>query len=284
MQSFPIFLVLGAVAIAQPLFAQRGESRPVVVAAVSDATAPLDGIYARTIEKERRVLAYDHVREADVVWEKRIWRLVDMRERMNLHFAYPKLPFFQIVIDAVKSGGLTVYSDEGFKQKYSPGEASQILGRKDTIVLVDDQSEEMKTKVIEQQLDIAAIQRFRIKEVWFFDKESSRMQVRILGIAPLLAKYGDDGEFQFEYPLFWIYYPHARQLLASHDAFLGDNEAGHMSWEDIFEMRYFSGLITKQSNVRDNRIQDVYTGRNALLEAEKIHQEIFNYEQDLWVD
>ena len=55
------------------------------------------------------------------------------------------------------------------------------------------------------------------------------------------------------------------------------------SWEDVFEARYFNSYIIQESNVLDRRIDGYLTsGRERLLEAERIKQEIFNFEQDLW--
>jgi gliding motility associated protien GldN len=118
--------------------------------------------------------------------------------------------------------------------------------------------------------------------VWFFDEETSTMQVRIIGIAPLREVYDAQGNFKYEQPMFWAYYPQLRNTLASQEAFNPLNDAGRMSWEDIMEMRYFSSYIYKESNVYDRRLQDYLSGVDLLLEADKIKNEIFSFEHDLW--
>jgi len=55
-----------------------------------------------------------------------------------------------------------------------------------------------------------------------------------------------------------------------------------MSWEDLFEMRFFASSIYKSSNVLDYRVQDNYQGIEALLEADKLKKEIRQFEHDLW--
>ena len=55
-----------------------------------------------------------------------------------------------------------------------------------------------------------------------------------------------------------------------------------MTWEDAFEMRLFNSYIIKASNVLDYRLQDQYSGVDLLQEGEKIKQDIFNFEHDLW--
>ena len=60
------------------------------------------------------------------------------------------------------------------------------------------------------------------------------------------------------------------------------NDASTLSWFDIFEARYFSSYIYKESNVYDRRIQDYKNGIDILYESEDIKNTIFNFEHDLW--
>lgn len=246
--------------------------------------APLDDIVQRTIMDEKPVLPYDPIREADIFWEKRIWRIIDVREKMNQPFTYPEMPFAQILLDAAKNGDITVYSTEDDKFSYplTMDEVSNQMGSVDTVEIFDPVTYETKIDIVSNDLDPGDIKRFRIKEVWFFDEESSTMQTRILGIAPLKDEKDDNGDVLFEAPMFWVYYPEARQILARQKVFNPNNDASPTSWEDLFEMRYFSSYIFKQSNVQDRRLQEYLTGVDMLLEGEKIKQEIFNFEQDLW--
>ncbi len=245
---------------------------------------PLDDIVQRTTMNEKPVLPYDPVREADIFWEKRVWRVIDVREKMNQAFTYPEMPFASILLNAATNGEITVYSTEDDKFSYplTMDEVASKMGSTDTVSVFDPDTYETTIKVVQNQLDPNDIQRFRLKEVWFFDEESSTMQVRILGIAPLQDVKDENGNFQYENPMFWVYYPEARQMLARQKVFNDANDASPTSWEDLFEMRYFSSYIFKQSNVQDRRLQDYLTGVDMLLEGQKIKQEIFNFEQDLW--
>ena len=40
---------------------------------------PLDDIVEKKTVFEKRLLPYDQVREADIFWEKRIWRVIDRK-------------------------------------------------------------------------------------------------------------------------------------------------------------------------------------------------------------
>ena len=82
--------------------------------------------------------------------------------------------------------------------------------------------------------------------------------------------------------MFWIYYPEFRKVLAHQQAFNTGNDASPISWEDIFEMRFFASYIYKESDVMNRRLEDYLSGVDLLLEADKIKNEIFNFEHDLW--
>ena len=246
--------------------------------------APVDGFYERTLFKDKGVIPYEYVRESDVIWEKRIWRVVDVREKMNLFFAYPKEPLIQIFLDAAYAGDITVYSptDDQFTTKMTPDEVKSIGRRVDTIMVTDPITLIESPQIVQQDLDIEKIRKFRIKEDWFFDKETSTQMVRVMGIAPIIDRYDENGNFVGELPMFWIYYPHVRQLLAHHESFNRMNDAVRLTWYNVFEMRTFSSYIIKISNEYDRRITDYATGVEALLEGDSKKMELFNYEHDVW--
>jgi gliding motility associated protien GldN len=245
---------------------------------------PLDDIVEKRTIVEKRVLPYDHMREADIFWEKRIWRVIDIREKMNLPFAYPERRFFSILMEAATNGEISVYSteDDKFTSMLNPDEVASMGATVDTVITFDPETYEEQVTVVRNELDPDDVLRFRIKEVWFFDEESSRLHVRILGIAPLIDVKDENGNFKYEKPMFWVYYPQVREVLARERVFNVGNDASPMTWEDLMENRQFSSYVYKESNVRDRRLTDYLSGVDLLLEADKIKQEIFNFEHDLW--
>lgn len=246
---------------------------------------PLDDVVKKEVMMERRVLAYQPIRESDIFWEKRVWRIIDVREKMNLPFAYPEEPFFRLLSDAAANGEMPVYSvdDDKFTKRLSTDDVLSMLSKTDTIVTFDPETYEEKVQIVRNDINWADVKRFRIKEIWFFDKETSTLQVRILGIAPLIDVKDSEGNFRYEKAMFWVYYPQAREMFARHRVFtLGGNTNATISWEDLFEMRYFASFIIKESNVYDRRIEDYARGVDALWESDRIKNQIFNFEHDLW--
>jgi gliding motility associated protien GldN len=82
--------------------------------------------------------------------------------------------------------------------------------------------------------------------------------------------------------MFWIYYPEARFSFVSAEVYNKGNDAERRTYEDIFWKRRFSSYIYKETNVYNRRINTYMSGLDALLEAEKIKEDIFNMEHDLW--
>jgi gliding motility associated protien GldN len=131
--------------------------------------------------------------------------------------------------------------------------------------------------------------KFMIKEEVIFDKESSRLFWRILGIAPVMNVYtAQTNQYVGTQALFWVYYPDMRPTFAKYEVYNGKNYSGRMSWEELFESRMFYGRIVKSSidNPYDKYIDQLggFKDNNILqlLEGDNIKDKIFNYEQDLW--
>lgn len=114
--------------------------------------APLDDITGTSIKQTRKLLPYEPLRESDVFWKKRVWRVIDVREKMNQPFAYPARPLFQIFIDAIKNEErpLRVFSDEEFKQEMSQEQIDKQLFKEDTILVPDPVTYENTVKIVKK--------------------------------------------------------------------------------------------------------------------------------------
>ncbi len=251
------------------------------------AQEPLDGAWVKTTTKEKEVIPYDYIREADVFWAKRIWRMIDVREKMNLPFKYPQQPLIEIMHTAAKNGELTVYDPaivdaDQFKQVMSVEDIKKIGTRVDTVMQINPITLEEEQVIQKNELTWDKIVKYRVKEDWFFDEETSTMMVRIIGIAPIMEDYDASGKYRGDMTMYWIYYPDLRPILAKYEVYNPKNDAERLSWEDLFEARLFESYIYKESNVYDRNIQEYATGIDALLESDRIKYENFAFEHDLW--
>jgi gliding motility associated protien GldN len=259
-----------------------------------------DAVIERNLIKDRTPLAYENIREDDAVYRQRVWREIDVHEKMNLPFVYNATEdngnqhFISILLNAIKGGEVTAFDpiDDRFTTPYTFKQiAENLLGKPKTIQIPDfvkdpDGSKGLtKDTTISEDYNPDIIERYWIKEEYVFDKESSRLYERILGIAPLKTILNADGSFRAVTPLFWVYYPDLRPMLAKFEAYNGKNFGARMSWEELFESHMFASRIIKSSidNPGDKQIGDyIKDPILALLEGDNIIEKVFNYEQDLW--
>lgn len=239
-------------------------------------------------------MSYPYVREADVMWSKRTWRVIDLREKMNLALYYPLEPtvceqsLFDVLKCAILEKGLVAFGnplfDDEFTLPMSKEEVERILVTWDSTAVVEDVNNPGTyiNRPIKQEITAASIRQYWIKEDWFFDKERSVMEVRIIGICPLAAKVAENGDVIGVRPLFWIYFPAARPYLARAAAFNFHNDMERMSYDEVFEKRRFASYVYKESNVYNRSIADYSTGMGALLESDNIKEDIFKFEDNLW--
>lgn len=256
-----------------------------------------DGAVQKNLVKERTPLAYEDIREDDAVFMVRVWRQIDAREKMNLGFRYAadgdngNQRFISILLKAIKDGEVTAFSadDDCFTTPITADEAMNAFGGGyDTAKVTDDEGNVAGYQVRPKATNPDSIYKFEIKEEWIFDKESSRMFVRIIGIAPVIPYKLSTGDIMAnsDRPIWWVYYPDLRPILSKYDVYNPKNIAAQMTWEELFESRMFSSYILKSSidNSRDMPLSSVYPDNTLfrLLEGEKIKEKIFNYEQSLW--
>jgi len=284
MKKVVLICVIGFLAAtgAKPLFSQVLENNP-----------PRDGVYDKINTLEKKPIPYAYVREADVMWQKRIWRVIDLREKINQPFYYPIDPhnqwrsLMQVIMDALKEGSVIAYdaslpTDE-FTTPLSYQELLNTLERTDTLQLQRTYPPyDWYDTIIKRSFNAQDVKKFRIKEDWFFDKQRSVMDVRILGICPIVDDYTEKGVLRGVRPLFWIYFPEARTVFAKAEVFNRYNSANRLTYDDVFWKRMFNSYIYKEDNVFDRKISDYAQGMDALLESERIKNEIFSFEEDLW--
>jgi gliding motility associated protien GldN len=247
----------------------------------------------RTQVKDRKPLEYEDLREDDALFSHFIWREIDAREKMNQSFTYAGKDengdqrFFAILMNAVRSDSVIAFSSENdrFTTPLSPSQVLSLTsGKLDTIEVTDPISGAVeKTVTRAPQFSPDSVYTFRIKEQVVFDKEASRLFTRIIGIAPI-AKQVIGGK-SIPRVLFWVYYPDMRRTLAKFDVYNPKNLAGRMTWEELFESRYFTSYIIKSTidNPGDKYLSTaIKDPLFRLLEGENIKTKIFNFEQDLW--
>ncbi len=257
-------------------------------------------IYEKQIPQNEKI-SYTYLGESDVIWSKRLYRIVDLREKMNLNLYYPSLRydaennrftsemsdgrmnFSGILLNEILSGRVQATDGDAMTIPTTYNDIAAKMNRDTmTIAIVDAFGNERDSTVTNME-NPADIKQLMLLEEWFFDKKHSRLDVRIIGICPIYMGYDQITSRLVKRRLFWIRYEDVRQALATHEAFNSFNDAQRISFEDLLLQRRFNGYIVAESNVYDDRYINQYKmGPAQIFEAERIKNEIFNFEQDLW--
>lgn len=307
---------------------------------------PADGIIDGVVVKEhiptKRMIPYEYVREADMIWSKRVWETIDLREKINHPLYYPfdeitrdgvwvkhaeRWSLWTVIRQHIINGDLRVFLPYNPYNQFGEWDGDQLkypvdpqpgmnymtdsiyreellyllgdLGPQSDVPLVDDYGDPLVRFNEELQMEEYVypprdtiwwtskdIIQYRLKEDWFFDKERSVLDVRIIAIAPVIYKKEIDANgvesISGTMPLFWLYFPHCRFVFNNYFVYNDKNDAQWMSFDDLFWKRKFNAVMYKESNNFDRKIETYRTGVDALYEADKIKEEIRLIEHDVW--
>jgi gliding motility associated protien GldN len=320
----------------------------------------IDGVFIKEHVVTKKMVPYTHVREADVIWSRRVWESIDLREKINHPLYYPlddvsptkwtkngsRLSLWTVIRQGIMDDKLTVFSpfdpelrgmvelaNDGDMLKYpikpsDPGlgystdtsyqrmvdRYMATIGEAGTVPKIDEieylqdgsYNNNFGQELLKENPDGTIwydlngntsyvyddpdtnwytskdIIQYRLKEDWFFDKQRSVLDVRIIAIAPVVYTKDKDGTITGMEELFWLYFPHCRYLFNNYFTHNDKNNAQWMSFDDLFWKRRFNAVIYKQNNTYDRKIESYRAGVDALYESEAIKNEIRNIEHDVW--
>jgi gliding motility associated protien GldN len=253
-----------------------------------------DWTYRADAVKERKVIPHRYIREGNVKYYKRIHRVIDARQKQNLVMHWPRNPFYRVITEAAykggsAEGGITAYLNDSLTSFYTPDELKARGGSEYPTTIQDwmypDDETATRDTVLQIPFKPEDIQKYRIMEDWVFDNNYSDFRANIIAIAPMFMQMSSGAELG-EVALFWARMTELRPLLVNQEVFNTYNDAARLSFDDFFEMRMFDSYIVKESNVEDldikrmERFQD--DAFSALLESDRIKNDLFILEHDLW--
>lgn len=257
--------------------------------------------------RDKTPLSYEHLRTDDVVFRHRLWREIDCKEKMNMPFMYDaemdngNQMFITILLRALEDSTIQppIIAFNGIDDRFTTPMTREEIIKKisgdsvqitvvDTVVGSSTYGQPIGTRMQLNEINFKDFTKYHIKEEVIFDKESSRLFWRILGIAPVKDIYNQGGDFLGVQEMFWVYYPDLRGVLSKFQVYNGKNFETGMSWFELFENRKFSGRIYKSSldNSRNALLTEIPgMDKNPflqLLEGENIKNKIQNAEQNVW--
>lgn len=272
-------------------FAQSNVLNAHTAAEIGDES--IEEIYA----KADGPIPYEYVNDRDVIFQKKVWEVLPADQRQNLIYFFPlepsadRIPLWNVLKDAVMNGKITeVYQDENFSKKLDLRDLATRFVRTDTAEYgkeqymlegrIDDQY------IYDVELRPTDVKEYRVMGMYYLDRNAGELKYRILGLAPVVTDIATKGEdFEQAVPIFWIFFPDARETLYNTYAYNERNAAMRTNFDYLFNARRFSATIYKADNIYGDRNISDYVRENAmmqLLEAERIKESIRDLEDDLW--
>jgi gliding motility associated protien GldN len=250
-------------------------------------------------------IAYGYVDDRDVLWQKTIWEIIDLDERINFPYYYPTInngnlsnnrkSLFRVLMDGISNGEITeIYATDYFNEKLTEEDLAEVLELR-RLSPEGISKQNAGETVTEDDYDIYKIEsdkvvQYRIKGTWYFNKRLGEMKYRLLGVAPVAPdvstlSQGPEAMANALVPLFWIWFPDARETLNKHMVFNTRNSSQPVSYDMMLNARRFNAVIYKEENVYEDRAVKEYIYEDALrqlLESERIKSTIRDFEQDMW--
>ncbi len=249
-----------------------------------------DFTYPHTAVKERKAVPYRYIREANVKWSKRIHRVIDVREKQNKVMHWPRNPFYLIIWNAAMNGEVAAYANDSLTSIKTPEDIQKEISIESTVMVPNPDNPndpyDLVPITVQETYEPKKIVKYRIMEDWIFDYNYSDFRARIIAIAPLIKPLTESGIELGEVPLYWLKMEDLRDKLVQEEVFNSKNDAARISFDHWFQMRQFSSYIVKESNMYDldiamfEEFRD--NGVEALLESDRIKNDLFILEHDLW--
>jgi len=235
-------------------------------------------------------LDYGYVNKRDILWSKVVWEFIDISQKINLPYFFPIQPInnrrslFDNLIKGIKAGEIKdIYDDSYFTTKLTNEEIEDKLSYVRTSIGAD--GKKYYDTITNASIDNKG---YMIKGMWYFDKRHGELKYRLLAIGPIgkdVKRKQDDSTESIDKPLFWVFYPSARQVLHNSKVFNSMNSAQSISYDHMLNARRFNSVIVREENIYGNRAIEDYVRGNSLfqlLEANKIKEDIRNREMDMW--
>ncbi|XOV92725.1 MAG: hypothetical protein ACFHWX_21285 [Bacteroidota bacterium] len=272
---------------------------------------------ALTAQDKGQPIIKSEVLDAHIMFEKQVWRRMDLNERQNKPMFSKNAELPRLLIDAVREGLIKPYrsdtcinllTDDEFEEAVSVERQSNDAfgggfdsfgggggfdsggfggGFGDTQTSTTEPAPEANTKEYDpipgDVFDIAYL-----REDVIFDRNRSRMLWYIRSITIVLPF--DAGPYNpagFEKPVAHFRYQDVVDLFRGPYAekaiwFNNQNQAQHRNLADAFELRLFHAPILEVSNAQSLDVKQLAEGYESVVLSQQYEDELMEYESELW--
>ncbi|PQJ13117.1 hypothetical protein CJD36_005075 [Flavipsychrobacter stenotrophus] len=150
------------------------------------------------------------------VWTNRVQRTVYLDTTIKHTMADTTLA--EVLTKLVLNKNLTPYStiDNRFTTKLS---SEQILEKISSHADNANQQEDpvtgsTNTRVVMHEFNYNTIRAYRLVEEWQYNVDEGKIDIQILGIAPVVDVYGDEGNYRGSVGMYWLKYEDAKDAIA----------------------------------------------------------------------
>jgi len=229
--------------------------------------------------------AYDSLPESEIVTAKQIIKQLDLQDKLNKKIFCTRnakeeiFPLFDILVQGIISGKITAFKESLYKLDTTNSISCEKLIRKliktdsvENFYIDADGKETFEKRLQTDTLKALDIKSIQFNEVWYFNKKWSRLEKRIIGIAPVWH----NPKTNKDETLFWIYFNESREWLASYPSNSKVIDGRKRTYEQLFSDKFFNSKIVKESNVFDRSLLENTSAFDALIKNENVKDEIIN--------
>jgi len=256
------------------------------------------------------------VHEDDIMYKKRVWRRMDLREKQNKPFFASNNEITKHIVNAAKAGIIPIYQGDSMVNRLTKEEFLERLenpalqdmnmggaddgwgdsggddwgsddGWGDTAA--DEPAEEessASSSEVSTQFLVREMSTLEIVEDMIFDKQRSVLVWDIQAIKIIIPAENFTSGVERTVGVFK--YKDLLNLFRSNPEkmiwFNPQNSAEHKNLADAFSLRLFDARIVKVANPDDNMIIDIYneTPREGIMASQWLEYQLMEKEHELW--